>query len=97
MSVSPKKSSRENVHVVCRVRPTNQKEIAAGGTTCVKLTNTNIEVNSDDGYNVFAFDKVFGMESDQKSVFEETAVPLVRDVLNGYNATIFAYGQTGTG
>jgi len=30
-------------------------------------------------------------------VFEDSATPLVNDVLAGYNATIFAYGQTGTG
>jgi kinesin family protein 5 len=37
------------------------------------------------------------MNSTQAEVFEYTAVPLIQDVLNGYNATIFAYGQTGTG
>ena len=43
----------------------------------------------------FQFDRIFGPDSTQSSVFEETATPLVNDVLAGYNATIFAYGQTG--
>ena len=30
-------------------------------------------------------------------MYEDTCSPLVQDVINGYNATIFAYGQTGTG
>ena len=30
-------------------------------------------------------------------IFEETAVPIIMSVLEGYNGTIFAYGQTGTG
>jgi kinesin family protein 5 len=30
-------------------------------------------------------------------LYEDTCSPLVQDVINGYNATIFAYGQTGTG
>jgi hypothetical protein len=90
-------SQRENVRVVCRIRPTNQKEINSGGTTCVKFNDTTIEVGVDDGSHTFAFDRIFGMESTQIEVFEYTAVPLVTDVLSGYNATIFAYGQTGTG
>lgn len=93
----PTGSTRENVRVVCRIRPTNAKEIANGGSTCVKFTDTSIEVGVDDGSHTFAFDRIFGMESTQMEVFEYTAVPLVADVLSGYNATIFAYGQTGTG
>lgn len=90
-------SQRENVRVVCRIRPTNQKEITSGGTTCVKFTDTTVEVGVDDGSHAFSFDRIFGPESSQIEVFEYTATPLVQDVLSGYNATIFAYGQTGTG
>lgn len=39
----------------------------------------------------FQFDRVFGFDSDQKTVFEETAIPLVNDVLQGYNATIVRF------
>ena len=37
------------------------------------------------------------MDSSQKQIYDETAFPLVESVLNGYNGTIFAYGQTGCG
>ena len=30
-------------------------------------------------------------------VFKSTVVPQIDEVLAGYNCTIFAYGQTGTG
>ena len=97
-SMSARKGSqRTNVRVVVRIRPTNQKEIQSGGVQCVKDGETNIEVFVDDGSHAFNFDHVFGMESTQVQIFEYTAVPLVQDVLSGYNATIFAYGQTGTG
>ena len=33
----------------------------------------------------------------QSEVFEECAMPVIEEVLLGYSATIFAYGQTGTG
>lgn len=91
-------STRQNVRVVCRVRPTNQKEVSSGGVTCVKInSNNNIEVTCEGNQNQFSFDRIFGPESSQVEVFQDTAYPLITDVLAGYNATIFAYGQTGTG
>ena len=35
--------------------------------------------------------------SSQETIFNETARPVLESVLQGYNGTIFAYGQTGTG
>ncbi|ORY21377.1 putative microtubule motor [Naematelia encephala] len=45
----------------------------------------------------YPFDKVFGPEADQTTVFTEVAEGMLDEVLAGYNCTIFAYGQTGTG
>jgi len=45
----------------------------------------------------FTFDYVYGVDSRQQDVFNETAKPIVDSVIGGYNGTIFAYGQTGTG
>ena len=45
----------------------------------------------------FMFDYVYDQNSTQKKVYDTTARPVVDSALTGYNATIFAYGQTGTG
>ncbi|XP_042875431.1 kinesin-like protein KIF19 isoform X2 [Penaeus japonicus] len=45
----------------------------------------------------YVYDRLFSDESAQKEVYEETAKALVNDVLNGFNATVFAYGATGAG
>ena len=96
-------SSNQNVHVVCRIRPTNQKEISENGTVCVKSDDTQIELameGSGLGFsstNNFSFDRIFGPDSTQQQVFDYTAAGLINDVMAGYNATIFAYGQTGSG
>lgn len=45
----------------------------------------------------FAFDHVYDQTASQKKVYESTARTVVESALFGYNATIFAYGQTGTG
>jgi hypothetical protein len=79
-------STRENVRVIARIRPTNQKEITSGGTSCVKYSDKLIEVTGDnDGANNFSFDRIFGPESTQIEVFEYAALPLISDVLTGYN------------
>ena len=45
----------------------------------------------------FHFVHVFGMKSSQKNVFDVAAKDIVKQFLEGYNGTIFAYGQTGAG
>ncbi len=45
----------------------------------------------------YTFDHVFPPEATQESLFKTVAHPIVNEVLKGFNCTIFAYGQTGTG
>jgi kinesin family protein 11 len=45
----------------------------------------------------YPFDRVFGPEADQALVYHDAVAPVLEEVLNGYNCTLFAYGQTGTG
>jgi Tfp pilus assembly pilus retraction ATPase PilT len=45
----------------------------------------------------FAFDRVFDETTTQGDVYEATTKPLLDSVLDGYNATVFAYGATGCG
>jgi replication-associated recombination protein RarA len=45
----------------------------------------------------YAFDRVFNESCSQQEVFEGTTKGLIDGVLNGFNATVFAYGSTGCG
>ena len=45
----------------------------------------------------FVFDHVYDENSSQEKVYETTARTVVDSALQGYNATIFAYGQTASG
>jgi len=45
----------------------------------------------------YGFDRVFGPEADQTIVYREVVENMLDEVIAGYNCTIFAYGQTGTG
>lgn len=63
------------------------------------LDNDGRVVSNPGLYNThsFVFDHVYEQGSTQRSVYENTARTVVDSALQGYNATIFAYGQTGTG
>lgn len=74
---------------------------------CITVSKNVDQVIDEDGQVVanpgpysthsFVFDYVYGQNSTQKKVYETTARSVVDSALQGYNATIFAYGQTGTG
>jgi len=86
--------SPEKVQVVCRIRPSNQKE---NKDSCITLKDESIEYSLDGQRSKFEFDRVYGEESTQAHMFEGSARRLIADVITGYNATIFAYGQAGAG
>ncbi|XP_055015500.1 kinesin-like protein KIF3A isoform X1 [Boleophthalmus pectinirostris] len=93
----------DNVKVVVRCRPLNQKETMMGHKQAVIVDEIRgtITVNKLETPNeppkTFTFDTVFGPDSKQLDVYNLTARPIIDSVLEGYNGTIFAYGQTGTG
>ena len=79
MSSPRKQQVASNVRVVCRVRPLNKKEGGKTGESCVDLTDEEIAVDSrDNGKQKFTFDRVFGPESQQRTVFDFVAKPLIQ-------------------
>ena len=93
---------RESIKVILRCRPFSQKEKDAKFTSIVSIDKKSASVSitdpkSNDGPKTFTFDSVFDMDSKQIDVYNTTARLIVEQVLKGYNGTIFAYGQTGTG
>lgn len=58
------------------------------------LKDINTQRNNN---KVFTFDDIFPQETSQSTIFEKTSHSLTKEVLQGYNGTVFAYGQTGSG
>ncbi|XP_066984461.1 kinesin-like protein KIF11 [Macrobrachium rosenbergii] len=90
----------QNIKVFVRCRPLNSIEKNSKSYTCVDCTNREVTVKErplDKFTKTFSFDRVFGPESKQIDVYKAVAKTSVEEVLNGFNCTIFAYGQTGTG
>lgn len=94
----------ESVKVVVRCRPLSEQEIADGHERIVDLypdtgvvTIRNLKAGDADSVKQYTFDAVYDCNSKQMDLYDETFRPLVDSVLLGFNGTIFAYGQTGTG
>uniref|UniRef100_A0A914LCY6 Kinesin-like protein n=1 Tax=Meloidogyne incognita TaxID=6306 RepID=A0A914LCY6_MELIC len=82
------------IQVVCRVRPLNEIERKNGSSSVVKFQGKDTVMVTGKTY---AFDNVFQPNDTQENVYKGAAHHIVQDVLNGYNGTIFAYGQTSSG
>ncbi|KAK9840894.1 hypothetical protein WJX84_001731 [Apatococcus fuscideae] len=91
-------SSSNNIKVIVRVRPINQKEDDAGGQTCISQTSKQaLKLMTHPEPHGFTFDAVAGEDVDQEGIFQVAGQPIVENCLSGYNSCIFAYGQTGSG
>ncbi|KTG33930.1 hypothetical protein cypCar_00031740 [Cyprinus carpio] len=93
----------EAVKVVVRCRPLNKKEEAVNQERIVevdvKLGQVSVRNPKSSGslLKSFTFDAVYDAGSQQNELYDYACRPLIDSVLLGFNGTIFAYGQTGTG
>ncbi|KAG6556664.1 hypothetical protein Mapa_001605 [Marchantia paleacea] len=90
------------VRVAVRLRPRNGEEMVADMdfADCVELQpelkRLKLRKNNWD-CETYQFDEILTETASQKRVYEVVAKPVVESVLEGYNGTVMAYGQTGTG
>jgi hypothetical protein len=94
------KQEEERVKVFVRVRPTHANETpnalklkSSGNSVTIATHRNGGDVHAAD----FSFDRVLGPEASQADVYEIAARQAVQDVLLGYNATLMAYGMSGSG
>ncbi|XP_076670153.1 kinesin-like protein Klp61F [Andrena cerasifolii] len=96
-----KKEKYQHIQVFLRVRPLNNIEIKRKSRSVIETLNDKEvilhERQQDKVSKKFKFDSVFGPSSKQIDVYNAVVSPLLEQVLDGYNCTVFAYGQTGTG
>ncbi|OMJ65479.1 hypothetical protein SteCoe_38137 [Stentor coeruleus] len=92
-----------NIRVICRFRPINdkEKELFADKQVCefppdkrTVIINSQIDSGGPSNFN---FDYVFTPAARQVDVYNIAAKPTVEAVMQGFNGTVFAYGQTSSG
>jgi kinesin family member 11 len=100
-----------NIQVVIRCRRRSEREIQENSPIIVssqgpKSQEVTIETSTPISSlgivtlpptRTYPFDLVFGPEADQTAIYNDVVNPMLEEVLQGYNCTLFAYGQTGTG
>eukprot|EP00961_Rhodomonas_salina_P110989 1493379-Rhodomonas_salina.2 len=91
----------QNVKVVLRCRPMSASEQAKEKPAVRCVGDKSVEINYNNlgkvSKKAFAFDGVYDPSTSQKDIYDNVVRPVVDEVLQGYNCTVFAYGQTGTG
>lgn len=92
-----------NIKVAVRIRPMtmleevqSMQELDQGKNSLIQLLGTATLVVGPQK-DMSSFDYVFPQHSTQKEVFDSVGLPMIEDVLLGYNGTLFCYGQTGSG
>ena len=93
--------SSESVKVMVRCRPLNNLEQQINPQICVLVDSQTNQVQltnpKEKTQKMFSFDYVFDSSIPQYQIYEKSTFSLVESVVEGYNGTIFAYGQTGCG
>ena len=93
----------ESVKVIVRCRPLNEKEREMKTRLVIQtdcsLHQCTIKKPGDDSKfaKIFTFDGVYGISSSAEKIYSEIVRPIVNGVIEGYNGTVFAYGQTSCG
>lgn len=78
-----------------RIRPQLAKEKIEGCHICTSVTpgEPQVFLGKD---KAFTFDYVFDIESQQEQIYTQCIEKLIEGCFEGYNATVFAYGQVST-
>ncbi|GAV07927.1 hypothetical protein RvY_17703-2 [Ramazzottius varieornatus] len=92
----------EPVKVYCRLKPcpTAERCITRIDKQTILLTEPSSEARGNRNPRdpkEYKFSKVFAENADQKDVFDEVALPLLRDLIRGQNGLLFTYGVTSSG
>ena len=108
ISNESKKKEDNHIKVICRFRPKNNKEVAEEKRQNLSSTQEITVYNEGTSLEVprktrnkpkmnFTVDHVIWHTKSQEDTFNDLAKPTVNSVIEGYNCTIFAFGQTGSG
>ncbi|KAE9396081.1 kinesin 2 [Gymnopus androsaceus JB14] len=100
-----------NIQVIIRCRSRSEREVQDNSPIIVtsagaKSNQVSIETTAAPStlgvpqlppVRTYPFDLVYGPQADQAMIYHDVVGPMLEQVLEGYNCTLFAYGQTGTG
>ncbi|KAL6218474.1 hypothetical protein ACLB2K_011685 [Fragaria x ananassa] len=89
--------SGDSISVTIRFRPLSEREYQRGDEVTWYADGDKIVRNAYNPVTAYAFDKVFGQDTNSQEVYEVAAKPVVKAAMEGVNGTVFAYGVTSSG
>eukprot|EP00736_Rhodelphis_marinus_P009297 Rmarinus@m.14750 len=93
-----KTGSQESVTVGVRCRPLTEKETSSHPVVVVAQNTVTVNPTGGSGpERSFSFDYSYGPDTTQEQIYQDIGSVVMRKALDGYNGTIFVYGQTGAG
>ena len=89
---------QENSKIVLRIKPKTEEEYLENNKI-FEIKDDNLIVFNDSKNNskIYKFDYIFNEDSSQKQIFEICSKDICDSLFEGYNGTIFTYGQIGSG
>jgi kinesin family protein 18/19 len=104
-------NGKANILVCVRCRPISRREVENSNVETIKILNNKMIVVIDpieyNGHEEvfknrsreqhYAFDFAFDRNSTQQEVYDNSSKFLIQGVIQGFNATVLAYGATGAG
>ena len=106
INATNKNSQKSQIIIAIRLRPLSQNEKDLSDIESVSVINsTSLTVSAENStkknnqikYQQFFFDHVFDKNASQQEIYNKTTKPLLESIIEGFNATVFAYGATGSG
>ncbi|XP_057520798.1 kinesin-like protein KIN-7D, mitochondrial [Amaranthus tricolor] len=91
------RSTADSISVTVRFRPMSEREYQRGDEVSWYPDGEKIVRSEYSPATFYAFDKVFGPNSNTEEVYDVAARPVVKAAMEGINGTVFAYGVTSSG
>jgi len=79
-----------------RIRPLNRRELAEKQTIGWNFNETSMLEDTPNGQKSYVFDHCFGPSDNNNKTYDIVGKPVVLKAMEGYNGTVFTYGQTGS-
>lgn len=108
----PRDAEEGHVTVCVRARPLNEREKRLNSPICLQFQNgKTVSIYKSSvpngaaadagcdaaGGKCFSFDRAFDSNDSQTTVYEYLGIPVLQATIKGFNACVFAYGQSGSG
>ena len=83
-------AEEEGIRVFVRIRPLNKREIAENQTIGWDFNSTSLLEDTQNGQRVYAFDRCYNPDENNKAVYEVVGKPVILKAMEGYNGTVFS-------